>query len=155
MKQFSRQFYFLIFTLLILFCASFAMAQPKLQNKQIAPIAVQIAEAYKAKKLSSLDRAQLIRGSVKIVVGYVEETSETVRRFRSFKALERWLDNRVAKGLDNPGRYVRTFTGCRQGSCGFDDDGGSLHNQLYLSEILYGYRKGRPFIKALHLWNGD
>lgn len=145
----------LIFTLLILLCASYASAQTRFQKKRIERLAVQIAEAYKAKNLSSLDRARLIRGSVKIVVDYVEETPETVMRFRSFKALEQWLDRRVAKGLDNPGRFVRQFAGCRRGSCTFDDDGGSLHNQLYLFEVLYGYRKGRLYIKALHLWNGD
>jgi len=145
----------LIFILLILLSTSLAAAQSRSQKKRIERIAVQIAEAYKSKSLSTLDRSRLLRGSVQIVVGYVEETPDTVKRFRSFRALEIWLDRRVTKGLDNPGRYVREFKGCRKGSCGFYDESGSLHNQLYLSEILYGFRKGRPFIKALRVWNGD
>lgn len=111
--------------------------------------------SLQVEKLEPLDQSRLIRGSVQIVVGYVEETPDTVKRFRSFKALEIWLDRRVTKGLDNPGRYVREFKGCRRGVCSFEDDSGSLHNQLYLSDILYGFRKGRPYIKALRVWNGD
>lgn len=148
----------LIFALLILLCASLTAAAQS-QKKQIERIAVQIAEAYKSKNLGSLDKSKLIRGSVQIVVGYVsldeKEVPDTVRRFRSFRTLERWLDNRVTKGIDNPGRYVREFTGCSRGSCSFDDDRGSLHNQLYLFDISYGYRKGRFFIKSINVWNGD
>jgi len=151
---------FLISGLLILICASTGAAQSRSQKKRIGQIAVQIAGAYEAKNLGRLDQARLIRGPVRIVIGSfafdeTDETPDTVRRFRSFKSFDQWLKNRQAKAIDNPGRYVRKFAGCRKGRCEFNDDGGSLHNQLYLDEILYGYRNGRLFIKAIRLWNGD
>jgi hypothetical protein len=144
----------LILALTFLIGASVAAAQ-KTKTGRIDLIAQRIAEAYGAKDLGRLDAARLIRGRVRIRIGYVEETPDTVRSFRSFKAVETWLDQRAEKGIDNPGRYVRDFAGCRKGSCDFTDMTGSLHNQLYLQDISYGYRKGRWYIREISLWNGD
>lgn len=143
---------------MILTGATIAPAQTK--SKRTEQIAVRFAEAYKAKDLGKLDRARLIRGTIRIVIGYSyldekDAEPDTIRRFRSFKSVERWLQNRAAKAIDNPGRYVREFAGCRKGTCTFTGLKGSLHNHLYLDEILYGYRNGRLFIKEIRLWNGD
>ena len=140
--------------------ASFVPARAQTKNKRVAQIAVRIADAYKAKNLGRLDSMRLIRGGVRIRIGYSyldekDEKSDTIRNFRSFESVDRWLENRAAKAIDNPGRYVREFEGCRKGTCTFTDLRGSLHNQLYLDEILYGYRNGRLFVKEIRLWNGD
>ena len=139
--------------------AADAPAQSQVREKRIEQAAVQFAEAYRAKNLSVLDAARLIRGSVKVVIGYASadetEIPDTIRRFPSFRALQLWLADRSEKGVDNPNWYVQKNVSCLRGRCSFDDDEGSLHNRLYLSEIVYGYRNGRPFIKEIHLWNGD
>lgn len=152
MKRFS------IIALLIFIGTAGAAAQTK--TKRVERIARQFAAAYEAKDLGRLDAARLIRGRVRIVIGYAyldekDAEPDTIRSFRSFKAVDRWLKTRADKGIDNPGRYVREFAGCRKGTCDFTDLKGSLHNQLYLEEFKYGYRNGRLYIKAIYLWNGD
>jgi len=151
----------LIFALLMFVAGGvFAAAQTRKQNKKIRQIAAEIAAAYKAKDLGKLDALQIIRGKFRIVIGYAyldekDAQPDTVRYFKSFRAAERWLEQRQKKVIDNPSRYVRALKDCSNDRCLFDDGSGSLHNQLYLDEIYYSYRKGRLFIKGLYLWNGD
>ena len=140
--------------------ASIAAAQSRRQNKDVKIIAAKFAAAYEAKDLGRLDALRLIRGTVKVDIGfaYADERDaqpDVVRRFRSFKTLERWLDRRAEKGVDNPSRNPRTLKECRKNRCSFEDERGSLHNQLYLSEIVFRHRNGRLFIKEISLWNGD
>lgn len=140
--------------------ATLAAAAPRRQNKNIERIAWEIAAAYKANDLGRLDAKRLIRGRLRIVISYAsldgeDEQPDTVRRFRSFRAVERWLKSRTGK-LDNYNRYVQKFVRCRRGRCEFHDDEGSLHNRLYLDAITYGFGSdGRLFIKEIDLYNGD
>ncbi|HEX8249194.1 MAG TPA: hypothetical protein VF599_13540 [Pyrinomonadaceae bacterium] len=151
---------FLIFALLIVAGAAAAFAQQSpFKNKGIERVMAQIVEAYDAENLGSLDAARLIRGRVRIVIGFMSSSSEEeppdeVARFRSFGAAERWLKKRNQKYATSFGR-AQAFTGCSKGACGFEQSSGILHNQLYLSEIRYGYRQGRPFIKTIYFLNSD
>jgi hypothetical protein len=148
-----------MFIILLFVGASVIAAQEtRAQRQRLAQTAKAVAVAYKMRDLGRLDRLGLIRGTVKIVIEHSipQEESEqfVVRRFSSFYRAERWLANRHPQpGL--PFRAVQSFAGCRKGRCAFDEDGGILHNQLYLKSILYGYQKGRPFIKELYFYDGD
>lgn len=149
---------FLIFILLFFVGTSVLAAQSRTGRKRLARTAETIADAYSMRDLGRLDRLGLIRGTVKIVIEHSlaqEDSGEfVVRRFSSFYRAERWLANRHPQpGL--PFRAVREFQGCRRGTCTFWEDGGILHNQLYLEKILYGYRNGRLFIKELYFLDGD
>lgn len=105
--------------------------------------------------LGRLDRLGLIRGSVKIVIQHTawEGPEFEVRRFRSFRAAERWLDSRSRDGF--PRRMSLPLAGCARGVCTFDTNGGILHNQLYRKKILYGFRNKRLYIKAVYFLDGD
>lgn len=150
---------FLIFVLLTLAGALVVSAQSAFKNKGIERVAAQIVEAYNAENLGRLDAARLVRGRVRIVIEFMSSSDEDappdeVGRFRSFGAAERWLKKRNQRYATSFGR-TQTFTGCARGVCGFEQMNGILHNQLYLSEIRYGYRKNRPFIKAIYFLNSD
>lgn len=150
---------FLIFITLFFLGASVIAAQEtRAQRKRLAQTAKIVAVAYQTRDLGRLDRLGLLRGTVKIVIEHSipqEDSGQfVVRRFPSFYRVERWLANRHPQpGL--PFRAVQSFAGCRRGSCAFDQDGGILHNQLYLKKIVYGFQKGRPFIKELYFYDGD
>ncbi|HEX9959687.1 MAG TPA: hypothetical protein VGB00_01980 [Pyrinomonadaceae bacterium] len=143
---------FLIYAVLIFACAFPAQAQSRSNNKQIKRIAENVSGTP---DLSVLDRLRLIRGNLKIVIEHsISEPTFEVRHFRSFRAAERWLTSREQpRGF--PRRTALPFSGCRKGICTFGSDGGILHNQLYIKKILYGYRKKRPYIKAVYFLDGD
>lgn len=150
---------FLIFALLIFAVApAVVSAQSPFKNKGIERVVAQIVEAYNAENLGRLDDERLVRGSVRIVIVFMyssqDEPPDEVGRFRSFGAAQRWLQKRNQRYSTSFGR-AQTFTGCSKGVCGFEQLSGILHNQLYLSEIRYGYRKGRPFIKTIYFLNSD
>ena len=137
---------------MVLIGANAAAAQTRAQKKQIVQVAQKIAEVD---DLGRLDRLGLIRGSVKIVIRHSisEDPEFEIKRFRSFRAAERWLDSRTIDGF--PMRMSMPFKGCARGVCTFESEGGILHNRLYLKRILYGYRKKRLFIKAVYFLDGD
>ena len=140
---------FFIFAVLIFVSAILVNAQSRSQEKQIERIAAKIADTD---DLGRLDQ-RLIRGSLKIVIEYdAGEPLPDVRRFRSFKAAERWLKSRERDGF--PIRMFCELEGCREGRCYFDIVGGMSHNRLYTKKILYGYRKKRPYIKAIYFLAG-
>lgn len=149
----------LIIAVLFFLSVSMVSAQSRGQKNRIEQIANAVASAFVTRDLGRLDQMGLLQsgGSVRIVVSHSlgEEGKDiVVRHFTSFYRAERWLSNRHPQpGL--PNRVVQTFTGCRKGVCTFEEDGGILHNHLYLQEISYGYRNGRLFIKELYFYDGD
>lgn len=149
---------FVVFVTIILAVGSLAQAQQfASKKKEIERIAARVEQSFAASDLGRLDRAGLLQGSVKIVIGHslLEGEEEIVeRRFPSLYRAERWLWNRHPQaGL--PARAVGEFRGCRKGACDYSYDNGILHNHLYLEKILYGYRNGRPFIREIHFLDGD
>jgi hypothetical protein len=116
------------------------------------------AEAYEAKSLGTLDADPPYYGSVKIVMTYSlsekGDTGTTVRRFNTLAKAEQWLRSReISENL--PHRYAMPLEKCSKGVCSFDFSNGILHNQMYLQEISYGIRNGRPYIKTIYLWESD
>lgn len=148
---------YLICAVLFFVSGTLVQAQPRSKSKTINRIAKKAADVYKAKNLGALDAERLVLSKVKIVIEHslLEELPFETKFFRSFKSVERWLKSREGGEEGSPFRQVQTFTGCRKGRCSFDQDGGILHNQLYLKRIYYGFRNGRAYIKELYFLDGD
>ena len=140
-----------IYVVLILVSAATVAAQTGSSKSRIARLAQKIADVD---DLGSLDRLGLIRGSVKIVIRHsIAEPEFESKSFRSFKAAERWLDSREIDGF--PVRMSMPFKGCGKSVCTFESEGGILHNRLYTKKIIFGYRKNRPYVKAVQFLDGD
>jgi len=140
-----------IYVFLILVSAMTVAAQTRSSKNQIARLAQKIAETD---DLGRLDRLGLIRGSVRIVIQHsIAEPEFEIKRFRSFKAAERWLDSREIDGF--PMRMSMSFKGCGKSVCTFESEGGILHNRLYTKKVIFGYRKNRPYVKAVQFLDGD
>jgi hypothetical protein len=121
----------------------------------IEELARALSEAYATKSLGKLDAARPYAGKVKIELGHsLLEGEDVTRQFTTLAGAERWL--RRQENVDGlPARAVKPLLECGKGVCRYDFDGGILHNQLYLQEITYGYRNGRPYIKTISLLDGD
>ena len=141
--------------LLIVLVASTALAQD--QKKTIEQLHQSVAEAYKARTMRTLDEKKLIQGSVliEIVHSLMEGKGSLVRRrFKSFAQLDNWLKKRETEE-GAPFRQVSELVKCAKGHCEYNYDNGILHNQLYLHDIYYRFRNGRPYIVRIDLLDGD
>jgi hypothetical protein len=116
-------------------------------------------KAYTDKALGRLDAGRPYLGRVRIVIVHSLAADDDphgteIRTFRTLAQAEKWLKSReLGEGL--PFRETRPLEGCSKGSCGYDFNGGILHNHLYLQEVSYGFIKGRPYIKTIYLLDGD
>jgi hypothetical protein len=144
--------------LLLFACAVGVQAQAKSETRTAEQLAKTFSKAYAGKRLASLDRERLFAGTIKFVIKHslAEDNAPDKYEVRTFKTLaqaERWLKKR---GVDEntPSRETKPLKGCRKGVCTFDVLG-LLHNQLFLTKITYGSRKGRLYIKTVYLTDGD
>src|ERR1043165_3220615 len=131
-----------------------ALAQSPAKSSAVESLQKVFAKAYEAKELSSLDAAYPYQGRVKIVVEHSLSGRLEVRRVRTFREAERWLRHRERED-GTPFRAVRPVLKCKRVRCAYDFGGGIDHNHLYLEEILFGYRNGRPHFKEIDLYDGD
>lgn len=124
-------------------------------NSTIEQLVKALAEAYEAKELGRLDAGRPYFGTVRVVIAHsIVEDSDERRTFRTLAKAEQWLkSHEVSDGL--PARGIRPLLQCKKGVCDYDFDGGILHNHLYLQQITYGFRRGRPYIKTIYLLDGD
>jgi hypothetical protein len=144
--------------LVLLLSLSMASTVPaQTQKDSIDQLQKSVAETYKAKKMSTLDEKKLIQGSVliRIVHSLMEGKGSLVtRRFKTFAQFDAWLKKREREE-GAPFRQVSEIVKCAKGHCAYNYDGGILHNQLYLHDIYYRFRKGRPYITRIDLLDGD
>ncbi|MDT4895230.1 MAG: hypothetical protein QOH25_307 [Acidobacteriota bacterium] len=93
-------------------------------------------------------------GSVRVIVeGTLGEPPNVERKtFRTLAQVDRWFKRN--ERADGPGRNVGPLEQCRKGVCTFEVVGMN-HNNLFLQKITYGMRKGKPYIKAIHILDGD
>jgi len=141
--------------LLSLSMASTVLAQT--QKDSIDQLQKSVAETYKAKTMSTLDQKKLIQGSfvVRTVHSLMEGKGSVVsRRFKTFAQFDAWL-KKHEREEGSPFRQVSEIVKCSRGHCEYNYDGGILHNQLYLHDIYYRFRKGRPYITRIDLLDGD
>jgi hypothetical protein len=143
--------------LTLLIISSTGQAQSPSQQQTIEQLAKSFSEAYQARRLESLDAERPYAGKVKIVIGHSlgDDNSDETKAFRTLAQAERWLRSREIGDERLPLRESRPLLQCKNGDCEFDFDGGILHNHLYLQQISYGYRNGRPYIKTIYLLDGD
>lgn len=123
------------------------------QTQPIQELANAVATAWSEGKLGSLDAGRPYVGSVRVVVEVsVGEPPMVWRRtFRTLAQVDRWFKSRE-RG-EGPGRNIGQLQQCSKGVCTFEQEG-MLHNNLYLQQITYGMRKGRPYIKAIYIVDG-
>jgi hypothetical protein len=76
------------------------------------------------------------------------------RRFKTFAQFDAWLKKREREE-GAPFRQVSEIVKCAKGHCAYNYDGGILHNQLYLHDIYYRFRNGRPYVIRIDLLDGD
>lgn len=122
------------------------------QTQTIEQLANAVADAFTAGTLGTLDAGRPYVGTVRVVIQNLVDAER--KNFRTLAAFERWLKSRETQDgpITNPRRNMGALRQCRKGICTFEDAGG-LHNMLYVQKITYGMRKGRPYIKAIHLVN--
>ena len=138
-----------------LLAVSTAFAQT--QKNSIDEMQKSVAEAYKTKTMRTLDAKKLVQGSVLVeIVDSLREGkgSSVRRRFKTLAQLDAWLKKRE-RGEGAPFRQVSELVKCAKGHCAYNYDSGILHNQLYLHDIYYRFRNGRPYIVRIDLLDGD
>lgn len=134
-------------------------ATPKpFQCDTIDQVADQLGRAFEDRELGRLDPSHPYVGS--ITVYYEDSLSNRrprTRTFRSLAAVEKWLQSMEHGEAEDmgPRRTLKPLKRCRAGVCTYDFEGGILHNQLYLKKFTYGMRRGKPYIKAIYLLDGD
>ena len=109
------------------------------------------------KRLSPLDRDNLIRGQIKVRFensGADGESPYTTKYFRSFAALEKWMKRSEGYQPGLPYRATGEKPTCSRGRCVMYMQGGTLHNHVYLEKLFYGYSRGKIYIKTLHIMYG-
>jgi len=157
-----------LLTALILTFSSVGLAQSKItseargveplrahassQPQTVDELAKTVADAFAANTLESLDADRPYMRTVRIRVEHSITGEVESRSFRTFAAAGRWLTSRERD--DGPARNSGTLRRCRRGVCTFEQEG-MLHNNLYLQRITYGMRRGRPYVKAIYLIDGD
>ena len=136
-----------------------ARAQSPSKKGSIEQTISALAEAYMARALGRLDAERLLFVGVKIIIEHslAEDGAKDkyeVKSFKTFEKGEQWLRSRE-RGDGTPFRYVMPLLRCRKGLCTYNFDGGISHNHLYIEEVSYGFRNGRPYIKKIYLLDGD
>ncbi|HEX3143419.1 MAG TPA: hypothetical protein VHQ64_05570 [Pyrinomonadaceae bacterium] len=149
MKQVSLAF------CLIALVSSSTLAQ---SQKELADqLQKSVAETYKDKTMRTLDEKKLLQGPVlvRIVHSLMEGKGSVVRRsFKTFAQFDAWLKKREREE-GSPFRQVSELVKCSKGHCEYNYDNGILHNQLYLHDIYYRFRNGKPYIFRIDLLDGD
>ncbi|HKC66217.1 MAG TPA: hypothetical protein VKB86_21410 [Pyrinomonadaceae bacterium] len=127
-----------------------ASARSSHQTDPADQLATEVADAFKAKDLGKLDADHPYLRAVRIRLEHSITARIEIRSFKTLAQVEHWFRR---GGLD-PNRSSGAIKQCRRGVCTFDMEG-MLHNTLYLQKITYGITKGRPYIKAIHIIDGD
>lgn len=121
-----------------------------LQTQTIKQLAEAVSDAFTAGELGRLDAERPYLGAVRIRVEHSITGDIVNRSFKTLEAAEKWLTRENQESGRNGGALRR----CSRGVCTFEQEG-MLHNNLYLQRITYGMRRGRPYIKAIHIIDGD
>ncbi|HWS98718.1 MAG TPA: hypothetical protein VN256_00505 [Pyrinomonadaceae bacterium] len=127
-----------------------ARAHAPSQTQAAEELAKTVADAFAAGELGRLDAERPYLGTVRIRVEHSITGGIVTRSFKTLAAAERWLN----RGNQDSQRNGGTLRRCRRGTCTFEQEG-MLHNNLYLQRITYGLRRGRPYVKAIHIIDGD
>lgn len=123
------------------------------QEKQARKISAEVAKAFENGQLRKLDAKKLVSGKLRLTIeNSIGEPEFEHYSFKSFTALGRWIKSQEFDGM--PNKVAWPLVGCRSGVCTFHQDGGILHNQLYLTKVRYTYRNKRIYIHGIQLLAG-
>jgi hypothetical protein len=116
-----------------------------------------VAEAFQNRWMGTLDADRPYVGRFKIIIEHSLAEDNDPQRFesrtlRSLAQAESWLKRREHDGM---GRATKPLVKCVKGVCSYNFDSGILHNTLFLKRITYGIRNGCPYVKTIHLLDGD
>jgi hypothetical protein len=128
-----------------------AHAPASSQTQAAEELAKSVADAFASKELGRLDAERPYLRTVRIRVEHSITGEIENKIFKTLGAAESWLKSRGNEETNRNGGSLRR---CRRGVCTFEREG-MLHNNLYLHRITYGLRRGRPYVKAIHLIDGD
>ncbi|HKQ53065.1 MAG TPA: hypothetical protein VJT74_11885 [Pyrinomonadaceae bacterium] len=142
---------FVIIAALILTFSLHGFAQSP-QTQPVEEFAQAVAQAFAAGELGKLDAERPYVRTVRLRIEHSISGQIVTRNFRTLARLEQWLKGRERD--EGPARNSGTLRRCRRGVCTFEQEG-MLHNNLYLQRITYGLRRGRPYVKAIYLVDGD
>jgi hypothetical protein len=146
-------------TLILLFIFPILAVHAQTCNKQtIEQLAGDFAKSYEAKKLGELDGGRpflsVVRFRIENSLGEDGDGNRFInKQFKNLGLAERWLRSREIDEL--PSRQIEPLISCQKGICKYDVVG-LLHNQLFLKQINFGYKKnGCPYIKSVFLIDGN
>lgn len=147
-----------VLAIFVLGIAAQGVAQRRCEARTATQLATKLAEAYEAKTMGDLDSQRPYVGRIRLLIEHslAEDGSADqfeVRNVRSLAKVEEWLTSQEHDGA--PARSIKPLLRCRKGVCTFNFDEGIVHNSLYLKRIIYGVRNGCPYIKTIHLLDGD
>lgn len=115
-------------------------------------LAKAVADAFASGEWGQLDAERPYLRTVRLRVEHSITGGIETRSFRTLERLEQWLKSGARQ---ESGRNSGTLRRCRKRVCTFEQEG-MLHNNLYMQRITYGLRRGgRPYVKAIHLLDGD
>ena len=122
------------------------------QLQTIQALANAVAIAWSEGKLRSLDPSRPYVGTVKVFVEPEcgDDPQITRKSFRTLAQIDRWFKSQ--ERADGPGKNIGTLEQCSKGVCTFQT--AMNHNNLYLRQITYGMRRGKPYIKTIHIADG-
>jgi len=122
------------------------------QAQTVEELAKAVADAFAAGELARLDAERPYLGTVRVRVEHSISGQILTRNFKTLERLGQWLTRR--EGADGAAMNGGALRRCRRGVCTFEQEG-MLHNNLYLQKITYGMRRGRAYVKAIHVIDGD
>ena len=132
--------------------SALAHARPSSKSETIEQLAKALSEAFTTGALGGLDAERPYLGTVRIIVEHSISGKREMKNFKTFGEAEKWFTSRARD--DGPARNSGPLLRCRKGVCTYKQEG-MLHNNLYLQKITYGIRKGRPYIKAVYVIDGN
>lgn len=148
-----------IVTLILAITFAALSVQAQTCNKEtIEQLAQDFAKSYRAKNLGGLDARRPFLSGVKFSIeNSLGEDGDPERfetkQFKNLGSAETWLRSRETEGL--PSREIEPLISCKKGICNYDVVG-LLHNQLFLKQLNFGYKKnGCPYIKTVFLIDGN
>lgn len=135
-----------------------ASAQP--QDRSARKLADKMAVAF-SWGLGELDRRHLIRGPLQVSLQLdvpdlgSGQKEFTLKRFRSFKAMEHWMTADPDHWNSGVDRQSGDRISCRRGLCRlYLAENQMAHNHVYLTHIWYGYSRGKIYVRKLRLLYG-
>ncbi len=119
-------------------------------KEAIEQMAAEIAAAFAAGNLGSLDAEKPYLGRVTLIVKQSLGGPNRTKSFTNLKLAGEWLRHRQPDINLNAAELKQ----CRSGVCTFVENG-LLHNNLYLTKFTYGKANGRLYLKTIYILDGD